>query len=201
MARTICDCRAIPPRLPFASAGSVSPSRPASGPTNSTSIPSRSQEVEASLSSLPTPLRIAVLATVDTALELHPAGGATVSLVLGNMVGQDRFAVGAYPERTVELTTPPMWESLVAFVFLNLDLLLRRNHALGTWFNKANGRHVLDVVVCLRTERTALELAAAYSQVSIFHLANCREIRLAGPPRYESFTPAELLRALETEGQ
>lgn len=182
MAGTICNFKSlIPARLPFSSAGGVCPSRTVSGPNHSTSIRARSQAAPASL--LSGPVRIAISKTAKTALELHPSGGATVSLTFGDLTGQDRFAVSIYPERSVVLTTLPTGECVVEFVLLNLPLLLRQDHALGTWFDRANATHVLDVVVCLPCVRTALELGRKSGQVSVFDLANLQEIVIGIPPR------------------
>ena len=107
------------------------------------------------------------------------------------MVGQNRFAVGVYPELSVQLEEPPTAQQLLTFAVFNLALLLRTGHALGTWFDK--GVHVLDVVVCPSELDVALRLATRYGQTAVFDLATGSEI------------PAELVRlgspALPTEGR
>lgn len=113
---------------------------------------------------------------IDTAYLLcRSAGGATVSLVKGDMLGRRLFAVSIYPERSLEISRIASWEDLFEFVLQNVDVLAKPGHAFGVWL-KAPGVYVLDVVLCVRNRRTAIDLARMFNQTSIFDLANDREI-------------------------
>lgn len=139
---------------------------------------------EVSLLALPIgePLITCILKVVETTLALHSrTNGATVSLSKGNMVGRELFAVSIYPERTIKLRVRPSWQRLFAFVLANLDLLVKPDRALGTWFDALEGVHVLDVVVCLSDREAALDLGLHYHQWSVFYLATSREIRIGEP--------------------
>ena len=118
--------------------------------------------------------------TAATAAILHThQGGATVSVCGGNMAGLPRFAVSIYPQRTIELIVVPTWEMLFAFAIINADLLLLPDHALGSWFDGEQNRHILDVVVCPLSLDEAIRLGSRYDQKAIYDLEARREISLA----------------------
>jgi hypothetical protein len=122
---------------------------------------------------------------VHTAFALHHsmAKGSTVSLIRGNMAGEKLFAVSVYPERTIELWKRPSWQQIFEFVLANLDLLLKPNHALGTFHDEKGGVHVLDVVVCISDRTEALTLGLCFNQLSIYSLEMLRVIPVARPSR------------------
>jgi len=127
-----------------------------------------------------------VLDVVEIALESHSrTQGATVSLAEGNLAGRKRYAVAIYPQRTIELKNPPTWQQLFVFVIANLDLLSKRGHALGTWFNERKGVHTIDVVVCPSDRDTAIRLALRSQQWAIFDLAAGRDV-FVDPSRLNS---------------
>jgi hypothetical protein len=123
---------------------------------------------------------------VDTAFALHHsmAKGSTVSLIHGNMAGERLFAVSVYPGRTTELLKRPSRQQIFEFALANLDLLLKPNHALGTWFNdEKGGVHVLDVVVCISDRTEALTLGLWFNQLSIYSLELLQIIPVPRPSR------------------
>jgi hypothetical protein len=140
------------------------------------------QETGLVAASIAEPVLFSVLRLLELTLELHSmTNGATVSLTAGNMAGRKLFAVSIYPERTIELAAQPSRRQLFAFVLANLDLLLRSNRALGTWFNEQKGVHVLDVVVCLADRNTTIALGQFFRQWSAFDLDAEEEIRIGRP--------------------
>jgi hypothetical protein len=131
-------------------------------------------------------LLLAILFATDKAIGLAIAlhamtGGATVSLIEGNLAGRPLYAVSIYPERSLRFTARPTREQLFAFITANLRLLLLPGHAIGSWKDK-NNFHILDVVICLRDRDWATELGARFQQQSIFDLAAECEIAIAGFP-------------------
>jgi hypothetical protein len=119
--------------------------------------------------------------TVENAVILHSVNrGSTVSLIYGNLAGQNCYAVSTYPELTVALPSEPSAAHLFAFVLNNLVLLLHPERALGTWVD--NGVHVLDVVTCVSDREIALELGSRFGQCSVFNLGENHEI-LVRPDR------------------
>jgi len=113
----------------------------------------------------------------DTSYALHNrTNGSTVSLIHGNMAGKKLFAVSIYPARKIELWTRPSWQEFFEFAKANLDLLLKPDHALGTWFDDYELIHCLDVVVLVRDLDDAVELGLRSDQVAIFDLEARREI-------------------------
>jgi len=128
---------------------------------------------------LPTVLLALVSRASDLASALHTtSGGSTVSLFDGNLLGQPRYAVSIYPERTLVLSRAPSHLQLFNFIADNLDVLLIGGRALGTWRHEDKKRHSLDVVVCPSDRAVALELGMLYGQNSIFDLEAEREISI-----------------------
>jgi hypothetical protein len=129
---------------------------------------------------------------VDIAYDSHSkTHGSTVSLIHGNMVGQKLFSVSIYPERTVELWTPPTWEQFLSFALANAGLLLKPAHACGSWLNDRSGEHVLDVVVLSSDRDNALALGLRFGQLSIFDLKTRREIAIPRPSQESAVTRPE----------
>jgi len=120
-----------------------------------------------------------IAAAAEIAAVLHArSNGSTVSVFHGNLLGRPRFAVSTYPERSVEIVGLPTRDLLFAFAVLNADVLLRRDHALGTWFDCKRKRHVLDVVVCPASREAAFRLGRNGNQRAIFDLERSKEIWL-----------------------
>lgn len=175
MADTICDLKSFsanssPERVKTVTPGILVPEPftfTAPGvERQGTTTPSASEAVSASIVKL-----------VDIAHARHAsANGSTVSLEHGNLVGRKLFSVSVYPKRSIELTTPPTWADIFAFVLLNLDLLLKPGHAFGSWLNRSWNTHVLDVVICVSDRRIAIELGQLFNQTSIYDLATQKEI-------------------------
>ena len=123
-----------------------------------------------------------IVRAVDTAFALHnKKDGATVSLPYGNMAGRKFFAVSTYPARTIKLWERPTWEQLFDFAKANLELLLKPNHAIGTWYDGWECVHVFDVVLLVADRDAALETALRFGQKAIFNLASRREISVLRP--------------------
>lgn len=134
------------------------------------------------------PLLSCILKAVEIAVESHArTGGVTVSLSEGNLASRNRFAVAVYPERTIELSSPPTRDQLETYVIANLDLLLRPGHALGTWFDEQRGVHTIDVVVCPFDRDVAIGLGARSRQWAIYDLAVGRDIVIR-PARLHGLT-------------
>jgi hypothetical protein len=104
---------------------------------------------------------------VDTSYALHGrTNGSTVSLIDGSMAGKNFFAVSIYPARKIELWERPSWQELFEFAKANLDLLLKPDHALGTWFNDRECVHVIDVIVCIPDRDDAMDLGLRFDLVA-----------------------------------
>jgi hypothetical protein len=130
------------------------------------------------------PMISCIASAVDMAYDSHSkTHGSTVSLIHGNMVGQKLFSVSIYPERTVELWTPPTWQQLFSFALANTDLLLKPAHALGSFFDDWTLEHVIDVVVLTSDRDAALALGLAARQLSIYDLLVRRVIDVRSPSR------------------
>lgn len=130
------------------------------------------------------PMVSCIARAVDVAFDSHSrTNGSTTSLLCGNVVGQKLFAVSIYPERTIELWTPPAWQQFFSFALANADLLLKPAHALGSWFNDWNLEHVIDVVVLTSDRDAALALGLGAGQLSAFNLETRREIPISPPSR------------------
>lgn len=138
------------------------------------------QHISSAEEILPLETMVPLLAVAaEKAYLLHARShGSTVSVYDGSLLGQLRFAVSIYPDRSIDLTESPTRDLLFAFAVLNADLLCLRDHALGTWFDRQRNRHVLDVVVCPSRIEDAICLGVKHSQRAIFDLKGAKDIPL-----------------------
>lgn len=152
------------------------------GPHLSTADHAIRQETSRAVLPLRDPAISLIVRAVDTAFALHnKKDGATVSLPYGDMAGRKFFAVSTYPARTIKLWERPTWEQLFDFAKANLELLLKPNHAIGTWYDGWECVHVFDVVLLVADRDAALETALRFGQKAIFNLASRREISVLRP--------------------
>jgi len=115
----------------------------------------------------------------DIAYASHrKTGGSTVSVFDGDLAGRRLFALSVFPDRTIELFDPPTWRQIFNFALENLDLVLRKGCAIGTWQNRRRRLHVLDVVVCVANLQAALELGKCFDQQFVFDLHRRRDIAI-----------------------
>jgi hypothetical protein len=129
------------------------------------------------------PMISCIASAVDISYDSHSkTHGSTVSLIYGNMVGQKLYSVSIYPDRTIELWTPPTRQQLFSFALANLDLLLKPAHALGSFLNDWTLTHELDVVVLSSDCDTALDLGLRSNQKSIYSLELRQVIAVPRPP-------------------
>jgi hypothetical protein len=113
----------------------------------------------------------------DIAYASHrETGGSTVSVFDGNLAGRKLLALSVFPDRTVELYDPPTWRQLFVFALQNLDLVLRLDCSIGTWYDRDRHRHVLDVVVCISNLEAALELGKCFEQQFVYDLERRQKI-------------------------
>jgi hypothetical protein len=115
-----------------------------------------------------------------------------VSLIHGNMVGTKLFSVSIHPSSSVTRWERPTWEELYEYAKANLDLLLRPDHAMGTWFNDLDLLHCQDVVVLVPDRNDAVELGLRWDQLAIYDLETRREIPLSRPCRKSAGRLAEV---------
>jgi hypothetical protein len=154
------------------------------GPHHSTLVDPIRQEFNHLKLPIWEPMASCITRAVDKAFDSHSrTHGSTVSLIHGNMVGQQLFSVSIYPSRTINLWPTPTWDEIFSFAQANLDRLLKPSHALGSWFNDWKLEHVFDVVVLTSDHDAALELGRRFDQLAIFDLAARREIPILRVPQ------------------
>jgi hypothetical protein len=153
------------------------------GPHHSNPVDAVCQEFNHLKLPIREPMISCIARVVDIAFDSHSrTHGSTTSLLYGNVAGQKLFSVSIYPERTVELWTPPTWQQFFSFALANADLLLKPAHALGSFFDDWKLEHVIDVVVLTSDRDAALALGLA-RQVSIYDLLVRRVIDVRSPSR------------------
>lgn len=109
-------------------------------------------------------------------LKAHESGGSTFDPRTGqNMTGKNRWAVGAHPDRTMTLDRAPTAEDLRTFREKNADLLKDKDAYVGTWFDKANNKHVFDVTRLYGSKGLATKVAQEMNQDAIFNLKTFTE--------------------------
>jgi hypothetical protein len=177
MATTVCDFKSCLVNFSYDGVEKVASSVPAPEPPSFTPACPRTQAVI--ITPAPDTLTASIENLATIAYEIYAkATGATVSLQDGNRGGRKAFAVSIFPERSVTRSVAPTWQTIFAFVSLNVDLLVKPCHAFGLWFDDSKRVYVLDVVLCLPDRRTALELGRTFGQTSIYDLAACQEIKI-----------------------
>jgi hypothetical protein len=117
-------------------------------------------------------------------------GGSTVGVFDGDLSGRRLFAVSVFPDRTVELYDPPTWRQIFVFALQNLDHVLRKGCAIGTWHDRRH-MHILDVVVCVSNLQAALELGKCFDQQSVYDLKRRREIAIPFGPSFSGLNIVE----------
>lgn len=106
-------------------------------------------------------------------------GGSTFTPEGENLDGKDTHAVGAYPDRTLQVDklTP---EVLAKFKADNADVLSQGDHAVGTWKDPDTGKTVLDVSKTIKDRQEAIAAGKAANQKAIYHLGGDGEIQTGG---------------------
>jgi hypothetical protein len=104
-------------------------------------------------------------------------GGSTFDIRGTNFIGEEAYAIGAYPNRAMTIPRKTITKSqLQDFAFRNADLLKQPRHTIGTWFDKEANQTVLDVFVTRPTIESAQDLARQEGQKAIYNLATGEEI-------------------------
>jgi hypothetical protein len=106
-------------------------------------------------------------------------GGSTFTPEGKNLAGKDLYAVGAYPDRTMQVDklTP---EVLTKFKTDNADILSKSNHAVGTWLDTDTGKSVLDISKTYTNREKGIAAGKAANQKAIYHLGGEGEIQTGG---------------------
>lgn len=123
------------------------------------------------------------MAAAKLASSLHNKfGGSTVNFLHGNMVGKPFYAVSTHLDRTLALEglkniSPSQVRD---FARRNLDLLRTGKYSLGTWYNESEQTTYLDIVSTVKSRESAIHMAKAHNQISIFDLAHLEEINTGG---------------------
>jgi hypothetical protein len=171
------------------------------GPHLSTAIHAIGQATSRVASPLHDPAISLIVGAVDTAFTLHSrTNGSTTSLIHGNMVGFKLYSVSIYPSRSITLWERPTQKTLFDYAKANFDLLLRPDHALGTWFNDRDLLHCLDVVVLIRDRNVALEIGHRFGQLAIYDLEARREISVSCLSQESAEDSAEVCAANRLDG-
>ncbi len=113
----------------------------------------------------------------ENLVDLHNLhGGLTV-----NLMGREPkkgYAVAVFPERTVIYNHILTNRRLVRFANDNADLLSDSRNYLGTWHDKSQNKHILDIVQVIPDLGDALNVARSMKQDAIFDLQAQVEIEL-----------------------
>jgi hypothetical protein len=119
-------------------------------------------------------------------LERHKSGGSTVDLKTGKPITKG-YAVSPYKDREFLSLAPPTMNDLRVFADRNRDLLDKPGHTIGTWFDEANNRHVLDVVITEKNRYRALRIGREGKQDAIFDLGTFEEVKVPGAEEMSAF--------------
>ena len=116
----------------------------------------------------------------DEQLRAHNSEGGSIFVGNQNMAGENKYSVGAYPERTQQVTEPLTAEHLHQFKQTNADLLNQEGHGIGTWKDPDTGNSVLDVARLYGDRNEAVNAGRQANQKAIYHLGGEGEISTGG---------------------
>jgi hypothetical protein len=118
-------------------------------------------------------------------------GGSTFDPRTGrNMAGEDMWAIPASKDTEWVLDEPPTPDDIAAFRLFNRELLSDPKNFVGTWHNKADNKHYLDVSQLHPTREAALDAGAKGGQIAAYHLKSGEEALVP-------FKPSPAAKALQ----
>lgn len=95
--------------------------------------------------------------------------------------GKKLTSVSIYPERSKVVKTQAVnKDEIKNYINANKDLLDRKNHALGVWYDPKTGEMWLDVAVAIPDEKRAIELGKQFNQKEIWSLERGEPIDIGG---------------------
>ncbi len=113
------------------------------------------------------------------------AGGSSTNLVTGqDLGGTDNYTVSVHKNRERTFKQAPTEADLRKYVEDNADLLADPQNILGTWYNRADKLHYVDVSRTVRDLATALDLGRKNKQHAIFYLGTFDEIPVGNAEVY-----------------
>lgn len=108
-------------------------------------------------------------------------GGVTFDVANSqNKGGQPLYSVSVYPERSKTFEGKLNKSDIVQYVLDNFDLLTRKNHNLGGWYDTDAKKLWLDVAATIKDKNKAIELGRQHNQKAIFSLGDFTEIPTGG---------------------
>lgn len=98
--------------------------------------------------------------------------GSTFDLkTMENLYGKEGFSVSIHKDRELRIPGKRLsMNKLQDFVLKNADLLSQKGKKLGTYFDKSDGKTVIDVVQVVKGEAPAILMARKAQQDSIYNL-------------------------------
>ena len=109
-------------------------------------------------------------------------GGVTFDInKMKSLGGQKYTAVSVYPERSKIFKSPIVKSTdILKYIRDNLDLLSRKNHTLGGWYDTKSKQLYLDVAAAVADEEVAIKLGKQFNQKAVFNLERFEEISTGG---------------------
>lgn len=118
---------------------------------------------------------------LDEVVDAINSGGITFDTVRKmSLGGQKMISVSVYPELSRIFTGKITKEDIVKYIRDNIDILRKRNHSLGGWYDTETGKIYLDVSVTMPDVDTAVALGKKYNQKAVFDLEKFEEIQTGG---------------------
>lgn len=102
-------------------------------------------------------------------------GGASISLTSETVPSTGYMVGGAFPETVVRTCT---YQTIERFIREHLDVLALPDYFLGLWDDSETGKTHLDVSQYFYDEAPAILTGRCRNEISIWDIANNREIRL-----------------------
>jgi len=111
---------------------------------------------------------------------INENGGITYNAKGGNLGGKKVYSVAIYPERSQTFKGEVTKNDIIKYVYDNIDLLGKKGHSLGGWYDTESKQLWLDVAGTVKDKNLAIKLGKKFNQKAIFDLNKFEEISTGG---------------------
>jgi len=116
----------------------------------------------------------------NIAQSINENGGITYNASKGNLGGKEAYSIAMYPERSKTFQGEITKKDILQYISDNIDLLGKKGHSLGGWYDTEAKQLWLDVAGTVKDKNTAIKLGKKFNQKAIFDLSKFEEIPTGG---------------------
>ena len=111
---------------------------------------------------------------------INENGGITYNASKGSLGGKKAYSIAMYPERSKTFQGEITKKDILQYISDNIDLLGKKGHSLGGWYDTEAKQLWLDVAGTVKDKETAIKLGKKFNQKAIFDLSKFEEIPTGG---------------------